>query len=69
MRFWRNVTCIICGIGIIILPQFVLGEKPPKEEVIKLERIVVTGWEEEAVVVAPSVTVINVEKYKKPGIV
>lgn len=71
MRFWKNIICIICGIGIIAFPQFVPGEKPPKEEVIELERIVVTapGWEEEAVMVTPSATVINVEKYKKPGMV
>jgi len=67
MGFGKNVTCIICGIGIIAFPQFVLGEKV---KVIRLEEIVVTAAKiKTPIKESPaSVTVITGEDIKRENI-
>ena len=64
-----KLVITLVGILILILPliSWANEEKQKEEELVKLEEMVVTAMKEEAVVITPTKTVINVEKYAKPG--
>ncbi len=74
MKKFRMIT-VLLAIVILAIPRLGLAEEAGKEEAEKKEEKVLTVGEirvtapkqEEDIVVAPSMTTINVEEYKTPG--
>lgn len=70
-----RIVVILLGLVMFAIPQLGLAEEAGKEEaekkekkVLKVGEIQVTApKEEEGIVVTPSITTINIEKYKQPG--
>jgi len=65
-----NRTVFLLGIVMVVIPALVLAQdvEKRKKKVLKLEKVTVTAPKvEQEIVLTPSTTTINVEKYKIPG--